>query len=471
MFWSTSWPLCSKLNASSRRACQLVTGLALLVLVSIAIGLNTRSSDPLPAEPYAIPVRVTRIQPVHSCVQQRSFTGLIKAGRTSELSFSRSAKLIEVLVDEGEVVAAGRVLARLDTRHLLAKQRQLKAQRDQAAAVLTELVAGPRPQTIDAQRAAVTGIQAELELAQASFQRHQRLLQEDAVSQSAFEQAEFTVKSLEARRDAAQRELDELLAGSRPEKIDAQKAMVAQLEAALEDLAHDLDDCNLIAPFSGRIGRRYADKGTIVGPATPVLRLVESRNLEAWIGLPSGLAQQLQPGQSHEVVIDHRSYPAILRSILPELDLTTRTQTVVLQLDDPIKAEISPGQIARIEIAEERSVKGFWLPIDALSRGTRGLWSVLVVQDDGNGQSQAARRDIEVLHTESQRVLVRGTLQPDDRVITSGTHRVVAGQQVSVSSSELEVVAMPMQGPGGGNVSSFADRPRDGVPQDQGAAS
>ena len=70
--------------------------------------------------------------------------------------------------------------------------------------------------------------------------------------------------------------------------------------------------------------------------------------------------------------------------------------------------------------------------------GERGLWSAYVVtlpaspSAQGAG-SRVARRDVEVLHTEGDRVLVRGMLQPGDRVIASGTHRIVPGQVVRVS--------------------------------------
>jgi hypothetical protein len=46
---------------------------------------------------------------------------------------------------------------------------------------------------------------------------------------------------------------------------------------------------------------------------------------------------------------------------------------------------------------------------------------------------RVARRDLEVLHTESDRVLVRGTLQAGEQVITGGTHRVVPGQVVRLA--------------------------------------
>ena len=96
---------------------------------------------------------------------------------------------------------------------------------------------------------------------------------------------------------------------------------------------------------------------------------------------------------------------------------------------------VVPAQVARIEIAERTEARGFWLPATALTRGSRGLWSVLVVETDAAlGRSVAARRDVELLYTDGDRVLVRGTLRPGDAVIFGGTHRLVAGQPVEVQN-------------------------------------
>ena len=64
-------------------------------------------------------------------------------------------------------------------------------------------------------------------------------------------------------------------AGTRVEQVDAARAAVAQLDAALDDLACDLADCTLVAPYGGSIAERYVDEGAVVTPGTPAFRLVE----------------------------------------------------------------------------------------------------------------------------------------------------------------------------------------------------
>jgi multidrug efflux pump subunit AcrA (membrane-fusion protein) len=84
-----------------------------------------------------------------------------------------------------------------------------------------------------------------------------------------------------------------------------------------------------------------------------------------------------------------------------------------------------------LELAQTIAVSGYWLPTTALVRGVRGLWSCYVLgTSEQNDAFRVERRDVEVLHTESDRVLVRGTLQSGDRVVMSGTHRLVSEQLV-----------------------------------------
>jgi hypothetical protein len=93
-----------------------------------------------------------------------------------------------------------------------------------------------------------------------------------------------------------------------------------------------------------------------------------------------------------------------------------------------------------LELEETVETDGFWLPSTALTQAERGLWSAFVGEEerssDGSPQTglfRVARRDLEVLHTESDRVLVRGTLHAGEPVITGGTHRVVPGQVVRLA--------------------------------------
>jgi multidrug efflux pump subunit AcrA (membrane-fusion protein) len=185
-----------------------------------------------------------------------------------------------------------------------------------------------------------------------------------------------------------------------------------------------------------------ADNGTVLNAGEPVVRLVEDRVLEAWVGLPMHAAERISERAMQRLRIGQRYFDATLVGRLPEVDPVTRTRSLVLRLDDSAADYVVHGQIVRLELGETVKAEGYWLPATALTKGARGLWTCFVVSADvdnlaGPRLGRVERRDVEVLHAESNRVFVRGTLNPNDQVIADGTHRVVPGQLVRASDERL----------------------------------
>ncbi len=121
---------------------------------------------------------------------------------------------------------------------------------------------------------------------------------------------------------------------------------------------------------------------------------------------------------------------SMLSSVLPEVNTATRTRTVVLKLPPIAATQVSPQQIARLNVTQTKDIDGYWLPITALVKGDRGLWSSYALIDGKEGESKVERRYLELLETQEDRVLVKGTIKPGDEIITDGVHRLVPGQIV-----------------------------------------
>ncbi|NJO46785.1 MAG: efflux RND transporter periplasmic adaptor subunit [Oscillatoriales cyanobacterium RM2_1_1] len=446
---------------------------------------NPDSSTAETTLPNILPATTITVAPVSTYSVSQSYTGVIEAERTSELSFEQPGLLMALQVEEGAAIAPGEIIARLDTRQLEAQRSGLLAQRDQARAVLSELENGPRQETIaatqaqlaqekarlrelqtgprseniDAAGSRVQDLQEQLELAQLQTQRRQALYQEGAISQEQFDQVATQEDSIQARLGAARSELeelqtgtrpeqiqaqqaqvqavrsqlDELVAGTRREQIEAQQAQIQQIEAQIAEIEILIEKNILRAPFPGTVSLRYLDEGTVVSPGQAVVRLVEDSRLKARIGVPPSVISRLTPGRQYPVEVNGDTYDATVLSILPELDSATRTQTAILALPPTVV----PGAIARLEIDRSQSTEGYWLPTSALVRGERGLWACYALvaipgpeEELPRGTAQIERRTVEVLYTEGDRSLVRGMLQPGDQVVKTGTQQFVPGQFV-----------------------------------------
>lgn len=450
----------------------LLGAVGLLLLVGVAAGLQSLGRSPSEAptvEGQTLPVETLPAEQVSSYQVSRIYTGEIAALRSSELGFERGGELVEVMADEGDRVRAGESIARLDTRNLSAQRLQVQAQKDQAEAQLAELENGARAEDIAVAEAEVRDLEQQLILQETQEQRRKYLYERGAIAREQLDEFTYGSNSLQARLDQARSRLQKLLNGTRSEQVEAQRAAVNQLQAQLQDIDVNLSKSTITAPFDGIVASRKVDEGTVIGTGQTVIELVEAAAPEVRVGIPAAVVNELSVGSSQTVSIGNQPYLAEVMATLPEVDATTRTQTVVLRLDPTAIGEIEPGQTARLSIEETLQADGYWLPTTALTQGIRGLWTCYVLVPEagdaaadgdaalsdapsgadratapGRSASVIEARAVEIIYQESTggggdsetRALVRGTLQPGEQVVTNGLHRLVPGQRVTAIAAE-----------------------------------
>ena len=374
--------------------------------------------------------------------QPYSYTGVVRSSQASDLGFELAGTIEEVVVKVGDRVKEDTVLAKLDTRKLTARQNELLAQLKVQNATLKELEAGPRQQTIAAAKARVERLDADVELAKTQQIRASQLRERGSISTEEYDRAQFGLQSVQAQREAAHLEYDELVKGTRPEKIEAQIAVVEQLEASVADIKYQLEDATLKAPYDGQVTQRYLHDGSIVSPGSPVLRVIQTSALEVWIGVPPEVVTSFTVGETQQLRFADREIEATLTSILDELDRATRTQTLVFEIQGEDHG-LAIGDLARLQVVIDKDVpvqsatagtaKGFWVPVEALTRGPRGLWSVFTIQLDPDTAEHVVRRaEVTTIYPTEDRVFVRGALKNGDLVIRTGLQNYVPGQVVSL---------------------------------------
>ena len=384
-----------------------------------------------------LPVNAQRIHFVDSIEQTRGYTGIVRARRSSELAFELTGKIKEVLVDEGQTIQAGQVVATMDTATLQAQQAATLAQLAQTKFVMNELESGPRKEQIAAASAETRAAKSEYADARLRATRRQELLKKNAISVEEYDQAKLAVRTAKARWQAATERLAELNAGTRQEQLSAQQATVAQLEAAANEIEVAISKSNLLAPYSGTITKRYLDPGSIVQPSSPVCKLVEKSKLQARIGLPVSVASKVKVGQQYTVQVADVSCDVTALAKIQELDDVTRTQAVLFEFSPEASQAIVPGQLCRIQITTEVETVGCWVPNSAVTGGVRGLSSLMKLVPDAEQPElfRVRRCDIEIIKTGSNQILVKGTIADGDLVLADGLHRVGNGQLVSLSEA------------------------------------
>lgn len=349
---------------------------AVLATAALTAALTARvASGDAPPSREAMPVRSAAFAIDEHYEREQRFLGLIRAAARSRVGFEIAGTIAQTLVKEGDAVALGTALARLDTASLDARRRA-------ALATLAQ-------------------IEAELELARARTGRQAPLQASGAISAQTFDDTRLAEKALEARRDAAR-------AGLRALDIDLEKSV-------------------LRAPYAARVGRRLMDRGAVTRPGTPVFTLVASAEREAHIGIAVEQARALETGRVYPLTWRGARVNARLRAVRPDVNPVSMTTVAIFEL--PPDTEAFDGEPVAISLPRAIEERGGWLPLSALLEGERGVWTVLALRER-EGHTVALREVVEVLHVSGDRVFVRGSVNSGDRIVSDGVHRIAPGARV-----------------------------------------
>lgn len=255
-----------------------------------------------------------------ACAEQPPSSTLRVSGHVEatevQVSSEVPGRIIELRVSEGDRVAKGDLIARLDTRDTELQMQRARADRSGAEAQLRLLQAGSRAEDIrhaeaqvDAAEAEVVSVNAELRSAELDLQRFEALLQANAGSQKQRDDAKARVDVLSQRGAAdrvraARETVARLRAGARPQEIDAARARVASIDAQIAALEKSLSDANVAAPVAGIVTQTLVDEGELVAPRMPLIVVTDLDNAWANVFVPEPMVPRVRLGQAATVHTD-----------------------------------------------------------------------------------------------------------------------------------------------------------------------
>jgi HlyD family secretion protein len=251
-----------------------------------------------------------------------------------------AGRILELRVNEGDRVAAGDLLARLDTRDVELQAQRARAERAAADADLRLLRAGARPEEIrqadaqvEAAQADVTTIEAELRAAEIDFERFETLLKANAGSRKQRDDALARVEVARERQRAARERVQaareaaaRLRAGARAEEIDAAQARVAVADAQIAVLRKAVADASVLAPAAGVITQKLAEPGELAAARTPLLVITDIDRAWANLFVPEPMIPRIRLGQQATVFTDAGGpgLPGTVAFVSPQAEFTPR---------------------------------------------------------------------------------------------------------------------------------------------------
>jgi RND family efflux transporter MFP subunit len=320
-------------------------------------------------------------------------SGYVVARRSATVSSKIVGRVAEVLIEEGQTVHAGQVIARLDDSN--------------ARAMLNEVSAN-----VAAAQASVGMAEAAERAAAARLGRSEQLFQREFVSQQAVEDSRLAAETARAAADFARKRL-------------------SAAQAAVESARRDVEDAVVRAPFDGVVTVKAAQPGEIVSPTsagggftrTGIGTVVDMSSLEVEVDVAENYIQRVHDGMAATVIAnaypDWR-IPARVIAVIPTADRAKGTVAVRLQLDEK-DARIVPEMGVRVSFSGPKTAataaptQGVFVPAAAVRMTDAG--PVAFVLEDGRARMQPLRLGAR-----------RGT----DQVVISGLR---PGQQIVLQPS------------------------------------
>ncbi|HSR54557.1 MAG TPA: efflux RND transporter periplasmic adaptor subunit [Acidobacteriota bacterium] len=315
--------------------------------------------------------------------------GELKPEAEVEIMSRISGHLREVLVDRGEEVSKGQLLARVEDEEI---QKQL--QRAQA----TLAVSRARVKREDATRANLT----------IQVRRFRELHEAGLVSSQDLEDLESRLRVAEADLELA-------------------KAQIQQAEASLSELRVQAEDTYIYSPLDGVVGRRHLDPGALVNAGLPIVSILELDRVKTVVPVTENVLQQVRIGLEASIVVDaypDRVYQAQVTRISPYLDPETRSAEIEIETDNPGML-LKPGMFARVTIDVSVRRTSNSIPRSGLLiRGDQQGVYVL------NQERRVLFRPVDIGVLEGDIVEITGGLEEGAEIVTTGAQSLNEGDLV-----------------------------------------
>jgi RND family efflux transporter MFP subunit len=381
-----------------------VAAIAVLLVAAAAVWFFT--------QPDSIPVHVAAARAVSADAAGSAAgasvldaSGYVVARRQATVASKITARMVELDIEEGDHVAAGQVIAKLDDTNIRAALNAAQAQLDYAKASLNET-------------------QVNLANAQRDYDRQKSLLQGHFVSQAAVDNSQTTLEALRAQ-------------------LATQRVNVDVVERALSIAQRNLDDTIVRAPFAGVVTVKAAQPGEMVSPIsagggftrTGIGTIVDMDSLEIQVDVNENFINRVRPDQKATATLNAYpdwQIPAHVIAVIPTADRSKGTVTVRIAIDqkDP---RILPEMGVRVSFLSEpkadmggAKVAGVTVP-GAAVQGSGATGAVFVVRGDN-----VERRAVRLGAGGKDEVTVLSGLTAGERVVVGDLDKLKDGTKIRV---------------------------------------
>lgn len=402
---------------SLRVASVLRTGASMAFLLALLLMLVAcRSKTPVAADqPVPVELRLPKQANIQTSVHA---SGEVEANVTSLCAFQIGGRVNRVLVEEGQPVRKGQLLAQLDPTDYKNAYDAAQGQAMAARAIEHKAQAGPRAQELE---------QARIDFAQQQdqYNRMKFLYEHQSLPANDFHKIEASYRAAEQRYKMA-------VEGSRAEDKASATGQSHAAAAQMQEASKHLADTRLLAPVAGMIGMKKMDVGNTVAAGSPVLSVLDLDPVKVRVGIPEAEIGKVKQGARAVVTIPSlggQSFEGTVDAVGVAADTASRTYTVKIAV--PNKNHLlRAGMIAEARIFSDQRANVLTVPGDAIVHDAHGV-TLVYVFDASRNRVYARRIDPgDLLENEIE---IRSGLSAGDKIVVAGQQNVREGSPVTLA--------------------------------------
>jgi len=326
-----------------------------------------------------------------------------------------SAPVRRVLVNRGDHVKAGQVLAELESRDLAAAANESKSQYDQAQAAYQAATGATLVDEKTKSQADVASAQQALEAAKKLYENRVELVKQGALAQKLADDAKVAMVQAQSQFDTVQRHLQTLNSVGQREQIRGAQAQVDAAKAHYENSAVQVAYSEVRSPISGVISDRPVYPGEMAASGTALISIIDVSQVVARTNVPVKEAAFIKVGSPATLPGPDGDIAGKVVVVSPSVDPATTTVEVWVQAPNPGE-RMRPGATVHVTIKAETLKDVVIVPAAALLNFDEGGQKVMVIGADG----LAHERRITVGVRQGDNVEIATGVQEGEKVVVSG---------------------------------------------------
>jgi RND family efflux transporter MFP subunit len=352
---------------------------ALAAVITAACGTTEAEKAPVAAAPAAVQIGPENVVGVEAgtIVVGPILSGELRPQREAKIRAELGGQMLEVRVEEGQRIARGALLGRIETR-------TLDDARQSAAS-------------------AVRNAENQLGVAQREVERTEKLVNAGAI---------------------ASRDLDLVKSN-----VTAVEAQLADAKSRLASAERQLGDAVIRAPIGGIVSMKAVNVGDVVSPGTELFTVIDPSSMRLEAAVPSEDLSQLRIGAAVEFTVRgyDQTFAGRIERIAPQADPTTRQVPIVVTIPNA-GGRLVAGLFAEGRVVAQ-SAKGLTIPVNAVNTTTQTPW-VLRVND---GKTERVDVTLGLRDPRTERVLVSSGLDGKDTLLRGAAQGIAPGTRVQLS--------------------------------------